>query len=712
MRICRPLIGIVLLNFTFPSWSAEPSSNLRPWRDYRTIMWIGDTAYQHPERLALFFQRLREMGINTAMVFGDGDPQPLLDNHFPYYVENLINRGLCLKFSSNVRDWDKFVTDWARNGRPESALVRDYCLDDSQWLDSARKQALSIIRKNKPHQPLAYNLRDELSTTISANPFDYDFNPVALEHFRAWLKIQYSGLEALNAEWETDFSGWDDVRPFTTDQIKNRMATGDARPRGRPDWQQLQKLHFDPQSVKEHPTQWNFSPWADFRTYMDISLASALEKLRQSAHEVDPSTPVGVEGTQMPAAFGGYDLWRLAQVLDWVEPYDIGSAREIFGSFMPGKPILTTVFESETRPAQRRLWHLLLEGDRGCLVWWSEDCIDWKSPEWPLTAKAKALAPVLREMTSPLAQLFLRAEPEHDPIYLHYSQPSIQVDWLLESTVDGSTWLRRFSSFEAEHNQMAKSRTACLKALQDLGYSPQFVSSTELETGQFAGMDRAVLVLPSSWALSQKELTAIDSFLRYEPKGSGFHRVFADGPAGVFDEHGKLRHRPLETEIERVLSSNTGCLVQGPDGQSSRTDSDCRGYLADRLKNSVGLAWLEWLNGALESMRPTILLPQAAQVRIHRFRIKKGRLVAFERNIDYQVSEDLKQAGGNQALETPLQTEAMLSEPAYVYDLRSQSYLGHTDRIRFTLDPWHPSFFALLPEELPAKSVVTELGKE
>jgi hypothetical protein len=127
-----------------------------------------------------------------------------------------------------------------------------------------------------------------------------------------------------------------------------------------------------------------------------------------------------------------------------VEPYDIGNEREIFGSFMPGKPILTTVFEADAQQAQRRLWHLLLEGDRGCLVWWSEDCIDWQTADYQLTAKAQALAPVLIELTSPLAQLFLRAERDLDPVFIHYSQPSIQVDWLLESTVDGSTWLRFF----------------------------------------------------------------------------------------------------------------------------------------------------------------------------------------------------------------------------------------------------------------------------
>ena len=396
-------IGVIVLSLL------PARAQLRPWGDYRVIMWVGDSAYKQPAKIPLFFQRLREMGVNTAMVFDDGSQQPLVENHFPYYVENIINRGLCLKFNSSVTDWDKFVTQWASSGRPETAFTRDYCLDDPAWRDWARQQMQQVVGKNKTNDPLAYDIRDELSVTYSANPFDYDFSPIGLAAFRQWLRTQYHDLAALNAEWETQFKAWDEVKPFSTDQIKNRMASGDALPRGKPDWQAVEALKFDPVAARQNPTRWNFAPWADFRTYQDISLAAALDSLRAAAHEVDPRTPVGIEGTQMADAFGGYDLWRLAHAVDWVEAYDIGNAREIFGSFMPGKPVLTTVFESDTAHARRRLWHLLLEGDRGCIIWWSEDCIDWKSGDYALTAKARALTPALEEMATPLARLFLRA---------------------------------------------------------------------------------------------------------------------------------------------------------------------------------------------------------------------------------------------------------------------------------------------------------------
>jgi hypothetical protein len=660
-------------------------------------MWVGDTAYKRPEKLPLFFQRLREMGINTAMAYGDGNLQPLLENHVPYYVENMVNRGLCLKWNSKVSDWDKFVTGWAKEGRPESALVREYCLDDPEWRGWGRREMQNIARKNRPHEPLAYNIRDELSTTISANPFDYDFGPIALAHFREWLRTQYADLAALNAEWETKFASWDEVRPFTTDQIKNRMASGDALPRGKPDWQEVQQLKFEPVAARKSPTRWNLSPWADFRTYMDLSLARALDDFRQAAHQIDPATPVGIEGTQMPHAFGGYDLWRLSQVLDWVEPYDIGNAREIFGSFMPGKPIVTTVFESDTNHARRRLWHLLLEGDRGCIVWWSEDCIDWKSDDYALTPKAKALAPVLEEMKSPLARLFLRAARVRDPLFIHYSQPSIQVDWLLESTVDGSTWLRRFSSYEVDHNRMARDRNAWVKLFQDLGYNPQFISSEQIERGALKKLGPAALVLVNSVALSNQEIIEIGEF-------SGTrHVVFEQGAFGVFDERAKLRLDAPGKSDER------DCAVLLNDG-SIPAPGDIAAFSVSKAKGLATASWSTWAKTALQKLPPAVTVPAEARVRVHRFKVARGQLVAFERNINYQMSEDLKQAGGNEALEKPISLEAMLPQPRHIYDLLAQKYLGRVDRIQFTLDPWQPSLFALTDEKLAAESILTALS--
>ncbi|MBU6399843.1 MAG: beta-galactosidase [Verrucomicrobia bacterium] len=687
---------------------AADATPLRPWTDYRVILWVGDSAYKQPQKLPLFFQRLRQMGVNTAMIYDGADPAALVENHFPYYVENIVNRGLCLKFSSKVTDWDKFVTAWGRT-RDDAALVRDYSLDDPAWRAWAEGEMRDTVRKNRAHQPLAYNIRDELSVTTSANPFDYDFAPITLRAFRDWLKTQYSGLDALNRAWEARFASWDEVKPFTTDQIKNRMVSGDATPRGKPDWQALEQLRFDPISARQQPTRWNFSPWADFRTYLDISLARTLDDLRRVAHEADPRTPVGIEGTQMPAAFGGYDLWRLSRVLDWVEPYDIGNSREILGSFMPGQPIVTTVFEKDTRPAQRRLWHLLLNGDRGCIVWWSEDCLDWSREDYPLTAKALALAPAFREMTGPLAGLFLRAEREFDPVAIHYSQPSIQADWLLESTVDGSTWLRRFSSFESSHNRLVRVRDSWLKLFQDLGYSPRFVSSEQIENGELERRGVRVLVLPDSLALSDLEAAKIRAFL-----ASPDHAVFCDGTPGLFDQHARLRSRsPLEGSFPPATSAGRSYGARGATTPATAVakPGDISAYAAERLESAPANDWPRWVADQIRSLPPAVTVTegsrpaQTPRVAVFRYRLGRGRLFAFERNIDYQMSEELKQAGGNQNLERPITVEARFPFKGYLYDLRARQYLGETDHATFTLDPWQPTIFALLREEITAETL-------
>jgi hypothetical protein len=680
------------------------AQNLRPWTDYRVILWMGEQGQKALGNPAMP-ERLRELGINSGMVGAEGDASFYTKNGFGHYVENIINEGLCLKFRSKVTNWDKFVTEWAKT-RDMASLVRDYPLEDTDWLQRMSDRMKKAAREAAPQSPLMYDLRDELSTTISANPFDYDFSTTSLAAFREWLKKRYASLDALNQQWETSFTSWDAVTPFTTDQIKQRMASAKPGPESKTDWAEVRAVKLDLAKAKDESTRWNFAPWADHRSYMDFALARALDHFRKASHEVDPATPVGIEGTQMPHAFGGYDLWRMSQVLDWVEPYDICNSREILGSFMPGKAILATVFEKDTNAAMRRLWHLLLEGDKGSIIWWSEDVIDYAKPDLPLTAKGKALAPVFKSLTTPLAKLFMLAQRERDPLMIHYSQPSVQVAWLMESTGDGSTWLRRFSSYEADHNRHAVVRNAWLKALQDLGFSPTFISGEELANGM--PTTPRLLVLPQSWAMSQAERDAARSFAKRENRV-----IIADGPHGLFDEHGTLRANfewPASESPERTrltFGTNPG---EKAFEEVASTLSD---YPVNRLKADFDTAPLESIRQLLaeRGVRPPVSVPAQARVRVHRFKVgDKARLIAFERNIEYRMREELAQVGGNEQLEKPTTFTAKLQQPGYIVNLRTGEKLGKTGEFQVNLDPWEPALFVLLPEE-PRGDVVEMLLK-
>ena len=296
------------------------------------------------------------------------------------------------------------------------------------------------------------------------------------------------------------------------------------------------------------------------------------------------------------------------------------------------------------------------------------------------------------------------AERERDPIVIHYSQPSIQAAWLMESTGDGKTWLRRFSSYEADHNRHAVVRNAWLKALQDLGFSPDFIAGEELAKGLSAS--HRILILPQSWAMSDTELASVKSFSKRENR-----LVIADGPHGLLDEHGTLRAKfdwPAKESPDSVhitFGTNPGEQFFQ---ETAATLSD---YPVNRLKAVLDSDPLESIRKRLadRGVRPPVSVPAEMRLRVHRFKVgDKARLVAFERNVEYKMREELAQVGGNEQLEKPVTFIAKLSQPGHIVNLRTGERLGKQSEFQVELDPWQPALFAVTAEEITG-DVVKEL---
>ena len=94
-----------------------------------------------------------------------------------------------------------------------------------------------------------YFVGDEGSLTSYGDPVDFDWSPPALDDFRNWLKDEYGTLDALNIEWKTNFKDWNEVVPFTTEEAQKSG---------------------------------NFAPWADHRTFMEITFARAYQTVRDA----------------------------------------------------------------------------------------------------------------------------------------------------------------------------------------------------------------------------------------------------------------------------------------------------------------------------------------------------------------------------------------------------------------------------------------------
>lgn len=488
-----------------PYITGQPSEP-RAWDSYRAFLW------QHADlpRTETLAQALRALGVTGANVY---DHQPGSDwaarAGLSFYVDSAAGKGdLYLARDEWQQAWDQY---WAT--RDPAYFARPRCLSDPAVLRRLKDRIRETVRLHKAHGPLAYALDDEISITTFANPFDFCLSEYCLARFRTWLQQRYTTVEALNRIWDTRFTAWKEVQPFTTDAIRAR-------------------------EFARAPEAYNFAPWADHRTFMDDVLADTLKALIAYARQLDPSTPVGFTGGQAPSAFGGYDWWKLMQITDFLEPYDLGGSREIIRSFNARHiPIVQTLFVQATPPHDMiwRLWYYLAHGDRGVILWSSREYFEDHDPQRP-SAHAKALTATLRELGDIEAVGAVSRLPmDTDGIALYYSQPSLQAHWMLDSKADGATWPKRFSSFEMTHSSILKTMQAWQQLLEDLGFQYDYVSAPQVVEGVLQRKPYRVLILPKTVALSDAEAAAIEAFAR---RGGV---VIADYQTGWMDEHARSR---------------------------------------------------------------------------------------------------------------------------------------------------------------------------
>lgn len=687
---------------------AEPSIPARGWDQWRAIIWSTGT----PADRNQWFTRLREIGFDAEQC-SSCNAAPFVANQFGFYLENLVPELGFLNSRASIYqdDW----TNYTRAPHDKRFLIRKPSLSDPAFWDTAQPRLQSLIRQYAPLQPLLYQLRDELSIGSFASPMDYDFHPRALEEFREWLKREYGSLDALNAEWETTFTRWEDVEPMTTYESKDRERAALAA--SKPE---------------------NYASWADHRAFMDWSFAAALDRLRATIRTVDDVTPVGIEGTQMPSTFGGFDMWRLSRSVDWVEPYDLAGAREIWRSFVPhGMPVLSTVFGSDLPRIRQRLWWLLLNGDRGTIVW-DDDAsrsIEKTREGLPVTDRGRGLAEILRELKEAAPGIF-RLTPEPARIAIHYSQASIRAHWMFDSREDRDTWPRRFSSYEAVWSRLARVRDGFMRVIHDLGHDFRFVSYEQLENGELERGGYRILLLPQSVAMSAEECRAVVEFVQ----AGGV--VIADNMTATMDKHGKRLAKGQLDELFGIRRNGVGWRARAAGGRlgdlpvfepdvvaeagtaAATSDSGSPAIIVNRVgegkaiylnigmhdygklrlqAGGAGSSYRDLFQSLLsEAGVPAALTVTETEdgtsvpcVRLWRYQGEDGPWFAVMRNPEFSVNS-LKAAGypDGSAIEVPVQVRVAMPDGRFLEAI---------------LEPWKPLIFpesALkLPEDEPRPAV-------
>ena len=512
MQMRRPKDDYYVLMWTnvVPVYSSGPEMAARAIERFRELGCNGGTAINTficPEE---YKAATRKLGLDANFKFATPrvGPEVYVENNFPLYVENMC-RSIYLGWGGAKHAFRKQYAQFDRE-RDRSVFVRTPCVNDPAVAAAMNEIVDTTMNIMAPARDLTllYDLRDECSVTSFVLASDACFCPHCMERMRDWLKASYGDLQALNGEWDTDFGSWDEVHPLTSQEVLERREAG----------------------------SWNFAPWHDHRAFMNEAFARVCREYGERVRRHDPEALIGLEGTQCPSPFGGYDFSLLAPAVDWMEPYIMGRSLDCLRAFKPRReyPVLrTTGLGVPLQYRRAMLWAVMYQagGYGGAIIWNSSTTVDESSPDLDLKPGIRDQAEMYLELRGGVAQLLQRCEEVSSPVAIHYSQASLNADLMTSLPC-------RWQSVAAYQNSVLpahKSRMAWWELFEDRGLRPLFVSARQIEQGELRKGGFKILLLPRSIAVSDREAEEIAAFV----EGGG--TVAADSFAGRMDEHCRER---------------------------------------------------------------------------------------------------------------------------------------------------------------------------
>lgn len=271
------------------------------------------------------------------------------------------------------------------------------------------------------------------------------------------------------------------------------------------------------------------SPLMDQWSFNDSKWGNYIGELVEYTNAIDPATPCGIVGGQMPSPFGGYDYAKLMRKVQFIESYNIGSSQSVIRSFNPRNalPAVTTHFHKSEADTIWQTWYYLAHGNRGHIGW-----VDgWFNGTDPQPWHDKVLSHNV-EAANKIGPLMRGAEWKHDGVAIYYNHASIQLGWILDAEAHGKTWVNRNN--DERLSSAANVRLAWENMLRDSGVQYSYLSYVDAIQGGIPSEYR-VLILPACLCLSEVEARVIRSFC--ERGGT----VIADYMPGLWDQHGKGR---------------------------------------------------------------------------------------------------------------------------------------------------------------------------
>lgn len=338
----------------------------------------------------------------------------------------------------------------------------------SAWKASVDRRIVGLPRVG----PMIYTLGDE-------NGFSYDagYSPADNAAWPQFLQSRYGNIEALNREWETQFSKFEEVPHYTPQQMRDQRL---------------------------------FPAWYEHRRFMEKQYADVTHFLAQYVKSIDPHAIVGAEGS-MPG-----ELEQTISGLEFWGPYSDEVGDELLRSI--GSDKLRMLWWGYGPAALKNgpyvLWRPLLQGVVNGSAFYSSglESMGLLSVDLSFADYFQKLRPALDRLDKGQAQTLIETPLKKDGIAILWSHASHSASFMDD---------RFFSPGD--------SATAFTEFCYRNGLNFDYLTTRMAENGALENYK--VLCLFGATALSEKEVEAIEAFTR---RGGV---VIADVNPGILSEY-------------------------------------------------------------------------------------------------------------------------------------------------------------------------------
>ena len=503
----------------------RPDMKKDPWTDFEPGAWVSNTVrpYLWPEISEVYQDVLRY--------------KICLANHQEMQDDMAAKYGYSSCILSSCGLWrSPEPPEYAKTG-DKMVLKRTPCLSDPEKQERFRRSGDAAAKKSFQSGARFIWFGDENSLTgYNGQPIDFCFSEHCLKAFRPWLKGRYGTLERLNAAWATDFRSWDDVLPFTRQEI----------------WAEGGMKHV--------------AGWADHLEFMDGTYTNAMRIAIERIRAVDPEVRFAQSGTQEPSAYGALDWWKQLQQLDGLLSYTTHDMVELHRSFMrPDRGFIapwTWGYGNRGPNAVSRVWWTAFIGARGIMGFVNGSMLNG---DWTLSIGSRDAYDAIHRLTDGTGMHFINNLSTDRDVAVLYSQASVRAAFI-----------------EKRREECLDLREKWIAVMRSLGVAFDFVSYDQLLDGSFAKRPYKALVLPDACALSDGEISAIEAFRR---RGGA---VLAEGEPGRLNWNCTPRKggSPLKVDfLESKVSTEYRRAINTPTAPASaveleRVQTKVEGFLS------------------------------------------------------------------------------------------------------------------------------------